>query len=98
MKRSKNTPSVLEPVGSAANGKQVEPTESSSSGGVENGSLLLKVNELARLLGISERSIWRLQSKGHLPPSIRLAGSIRWRRGEVEAWVDAGCPMAENSR
>jgi excisionase family DNA binding protein len=60
--------------------------------------LLLRVNEVAELLGISERSVWRMQSAGKLPAAVRLAGSIRWRRAEIEAWVDAGCPAINNPR
>ena len=60
--------------------------------------LLLRVGEVAQLLGISERSVWRMQSAGKLPAAIRLAGSIRWRRAEIEAWVSAGCPAINNPR
>lgn len=60
--------------------------------------LLLRVDEVAQLLGLSERSVWRMQSAGRLPSGVRLAGSIRWRRAEIEAWVDAGCPAINNPR
>lgn len=61
-------------------------------------SLLLNVEEVARLLKISSRSVNRLRSAGHLPEPVELLGSIRWRRSDIEAWVAAGCPRGENIR
>lgn len=69
-----------------------------SAQGQDDKPLLLRVGEVAQLLGISERSVWRMQSAGRLPAAVRLAGSIRWRRVEIEAWVDAGCPAINNPR
>jgi excisionase family DNA binding protein len=54
--------------------------------------LLIDADELALLLGISKRSIWRRLSSGELVEPVRLGGSVRWRKQEVAAWVDAGCP------
>ena len=48
--------------------------------------------DLARLLGISERTVWRLDSAGSLPRPIRLGRSVRWRMAEVQAWLEQGCP------
>lgn len=60
--------------------------------------LLLRVGEVAQLLGISERSVWRMQSAGKLPTAMRLNGSIRWRYSDIKAWVDAECPAINNPR
>lgn len=59
-------------------------------------SVLVGVDELAELLSVSERSVWRMRSRGQLPASIRLGGSIRWRRAEILAWIGAGCPTIKN--
>lgn len=61
---------------------------------------LLRPTDFARLLAVSLRTLWRLRSAGRLPSPIRLGGSIRWSRTEVEAWIAAGCPAspARNSR
>ncbi len=61
-------------------------------------SLLITVDELGDVLGISVRSVWRLLSAHRIPEPIRLAGSVRWRRSEVQAWVDAGCPELDNRK
>lgn len=54
--------------------------------------LAIPAKDLARLLGVSLRQIWRLNSAGKLPKPIRLGGSVRWLRKEIEAFVEAGCP------
>jgi excisionase family DNA binding protein len=56
-------------------------------------TLLLTVTEVARLLGISTRSVWRLARAGRCPEPVRLGRATRWRRREVEAWVSEGCRM-----
>jgi len=60
--------------------------------------LLLRVGELAQLLGISERTVFRMQSAGKLPAPVRLTGAVRWRFAEIEKWVAAGCPAINNPR
>ncbi len=54
--------------------------------------LLITAEELAALLGISKRTVWRLKSEGRLPEPVRLARSVRWRYNEVVEWIDNGCP------
>ncbi len=54
--------------------------------------LVMPARELARLLGVSIRQIWRLSSSGKLPKPLRLGGSVRWSLKEIKAFVEAGCP------
>jgi predicted DNA-binding transcriptional regulator AlpA len=54
--------------------------------------LAVAAKEVGKLLGISIRQVWRLNSCGKLPRPIRLGGSVRWRRDEIVAFVEAGCP------
>jgi len=50
--------------------------------------LLLCVKEVAVLLGVSARSVWRLVAAGDLPQPIRLGKRlVRWRRVHLEALV-----------
>lgn len=58
--------------------------------------LLIGAKEVARLLGRSERSVWRDEGTGRLPQPVRLGGSKRWRLAEIRAWVEAGCPDRRN--
>ena len=53
---------------------------------------LIDVKELSRLLAVSPRTIWRMQSHGKLLPPIRVGGSVRWRAKDVVQWIEAGCP------
>jgi predicted DNA-binding transcriptional regulator AlpA len=54
--------------------------------------LAIPAKEVARLLGVSVRQVWRLNSMGKLPKPLRLNGSVRWSLKEVEAFVKAGAP------
>ena len=53
---------------------------------------LLTAVQLAELLNISERTLYRLKSRGSLPAPVQLGGSVRWRRAEILEWVACGCP------
>ena len=54
--------------------------------------LAISARELARLLDVSPRQVWRLNSTGKLPKPIRLGGSVKWRREEIVAWLGQNCP------
>ena len=53
--------------------------------------LLLNVQQVAGLTGMSIRTCWRLVSIGELPKPVRVPGvrAARWRRSELVAWVEA---------
>lgn len=53
---------------------------------------LMSVQDLALMMRVSTRTIWRLHSGGKLPQPIRIGGSVRWRRPDVVAWLQADCP------
>jgi excisionase family DNA binding protein len=55
--------------------------------------LLIAAAEVAKLLQISKRTLARLQSKGAIPPPVRLGGSVRWRLEEIQKWIADGCPV-----
>ncbi len=54
--------------------------------------LLISVETVAKLLGISTRSVWRLHSAGKLIPPVRLGGLVRWNAEELQRWIALGCP------
>ena len=56
--------------------------------------LLVTAVELAQLLHISTRTLWRLRSAGQLPQPVRFGGTVRWRLEEVRKWIAEGCPPA----
>jgi excisionase family DNA binding protein len=55
---------------------------------------LVNARELAKLLSISERSLYRLKSTGELPAPVVLGGSVRWRLKEIHDWINKGCPRS----
>ena len=58
---------------------------------------LISASALAELLSVSRRTLSRLQSKGALPPPIRLGRSVRWRLDIVTRWIEDGCPNWHSS-
>ena len=59
---------------------------------------LLKIGDVARLLGCSTRTVHRLRDCGDLPPELRIGGMLRWRAADVEQWLTAGCPKRRASK
>ena len=59
---------------------------------------LLDIKSVALLLGgCSKRHIYRLTDAGRMPRPIKLGSLVRWRRAELEAWINAGCPTQQHS-
>lgn len=52
----------------------------------------VSAQDLAKMLRVSIRQVWRLSATGNLPRPIRLGGSVRWNRAEIQRWFEAGCP------
>lgn len=52
---------------------------------------LLTAEDLAQMLKVSERTLWRLLSAGRIPNPVRIGGSTRWRLAEVQEWIAGGC-------
>ena len=59
---------------------------------IEPDCLAVPAAEVAKLLGISERHLWALNSSSRLPRPIRFGRAVRWNRSELQAWLDAGAP------
>lgn len=56
--------------------------------------LLLDVKELAELLGISTRQVWRLRDAGAMPMPLSLGDGrcLRWNGEIIKEWLTAGAP------
>lgn len=63
--------------------------------GVQEEVLLIPADQLASLMQISTRTLWRLLSAHRLPEPLRIGGSVRWRLEEVKQWIESGCPPQE---
>ncbi len=57
--------------------------------------ILITAEELARMMGVSERTLWRLLSGGKLPQPVRIGRNTRWRLAEVTEWIERGCPVGK---
>jgi len=55
-------------------------------------ALLVSRDEVARLCDRSTRSVGRDDSAGRIPRPVTIGGSKKWKRAEIVAWIDAGCP------
>lgn len=53
---------------------------------------LLDVEQVAAILGISPRGVWRFRDGGRMPAPVTLGRLVRWRQADLTAWVAAGCP------
>ena len=74
-------------------------SKSTAKGGAEGArSELLNVKDVADLLSCSPRTIYRLADSGRMPHPLRLGTLVRWRRSDLYAWLDAGCPVIRKLR
>ena len=51
-------------------------------------STLLRQRDLMEFMNISRATLWRIQRHKNFPKPVILMGCKRWRREEVEAWLD----------
>lgn len=49
---------------------------------------LLGIRELASWLGIPPATIYQWRSRGDGPPGYRVGRHVRYRRDDVEAWLE----------
>ena len=57
--------------------------------------LLLSASELAVLLGVARCTVWTWHASGKIPMPVKIGGTTRWRRAEVERWLEVGAPPRE---
>ena len=62
----------------------------------ENEPILLTVKQVGHLVGLCERSIWRLSGSGKFPAPISLGRSKRWYRKSVEEFAAAKAEKKRN--
>jgi len=67
------------------------------TGDRDNGEIsepvLITPAQVAKLLQISLRTLWRMRSGGQLPLPVRIGSSVRWRYDDLKKWIAAGCPI-----
>jgi len=64
--------------------------------GTESTPGLLTTAEVAKMLSLGERTVWRWSRSGVMPSPVKLGAgrrpSVRYRRSEIVEWMEAGCP------
>ena len=59
---------------------------------IETQEKLLSAEAVGRMLSLSRRQIFRLNSAGRIPKPIRIGGAVRWSAAEISAWLAASAP------
>lgn len=55
----------------------------------DTASRLIDVNNLAKRLDLSTRTLYRMLQRGHLPQPVRMGSrTVRWRLADVLAYVE----------
>ena len=63
--------------------------DDSAAGNVQ----LVNANEVARILNVSTRTLWRMKSANQLPKHVEFGGrNVRWSRDAIVDWINVGCP------
>jgi predicted DNA-binding transcriptional regulator AlpA len=63
-----------------------------TSEGVFNIPALITVEQLAKIVQKSVRSVWRMRSAGQVPAPVNVGGGVRWRVDDIRRWIEEGCP------
>ena len=58
---------------------------------IDTAPILISAGELASLMQVSERTLWRLLSAGKVPQPVRIGRNTRWRLAEIRDWIEKGC-------
>ena len=56
---------------------------------------LLTVGDVARLLKLSQRQVWKLAKAKRLPAPLKLGRSVRWRATDLARFLEAGADPAK---
>jgi excisionase family DNA binding protein len=57
--------------------------------------VLLNIDDVAELLGVSVATIYRWRSLGeNCPPAFKIGGSVRWSQEAVDDWLEAQMEVA----
>jgi predicted DNA-binding transcriptional regulator AlpA len=68
---------------------RIYSTEGNIKTGEKTMDALLKLRDLLEIMKISRSTLWRVQQQEDFPKPVALLGRKRWRREELQAWLDA---------
>ncbi len=58
---------------------------------------LYTADDLAGLLRVSKRQVWRMEADGRLPAAVRMGAVTRWPRRLIDRWLSDNCPKQRRS-
>jgi len=57
------------------------------------GAALIDVQEVARRLSLSPRTVAKLEKSNHrFPRPVRINSAVRWKVADVDGWIRDSCP------
>ena len=69
----------------------VDVKRQSEEGGLPKAELLT-TREACLLLSIGRSTLCRDSASGRIPRPVRIGRKLRWRRRELQDWIQAGAP------
>jgi len=70
--------------------------KSSDTPTIPDGAELLTLREVARLCGVSDRTVWGWAESGMSPRPLKLSrGCVRYSKTAYLRWIAAGCPRVD---
>ena len=54
-------------------------------------SLLIDSRQAAKLLGVSDRTLWKMRQAKTIVPPVKFGKAIRWNAEHLKKWIDEGC-------
>lgn len=61
----------------------------------ENVLELVSAKQLAKMLALSVRTVWRYRAAQRLPKPLTVGSSIRWRVSDIRMYLECDCNMNE---
>ena len=61
-------------------------------------AIVVTARQLAIMLQVSKRTLWRMSSAGRLPRPMRVGGVVRWKLETIVEWINDGCPIPGQER
>ncbi len=58
---------------------------------------LLPVKELAAEVGVSPATVYEWRTRGEGPRAIKVGGQLRFRRSEINRWLEANSERRETA-
>lgn len=55
-------------------------------------AVLIDAASIAIMLSCTRQHVYRLVRHKMMPKPVKLRGLYRWKRAEIETWLENGCP------